>query len=119
MFERLTGEPIDVLPALQALAELATDDRPHTFFNFVATLDGRAAVDGSSRPLGDAGDLEMLLSLRTAADAVLIGPGTVRAEGYGRLVGPDRRPEPPIAVLISRSFTIPWKPGCSRPPTSR
>ena len=45
--------------------------------------------------LGDAGDLEMLLSLRTVADAVLVGPGTIRAEGYGRLCRPDRRPEPP------------------------
>ena len=64
------------------------DERPYTFFNFVATLDGRAALDGSTRPLGGPADLEMLLSLRAVADAVLIGPGTVRAEGYGRLVGP-------------------------------
>ena len=67
------------------------DERPYTFFNFVATLDGRAALDGSTRPLGGPADLEMLLSLRAVADAVLIGPGTVRAEGYGRLVGPQRR----------------------------
>ena len=53
----------------------------------------------------------MLLALRTAADAVLIGPGTIRAEGYGRLVGPERRPEPPPAVLISRRFDIPWEAG--------
>ena len=65
---------------------LAGEDRPHTFFNFVGTLDGRAALDGSTKPLGGPADLEMLLSLRAAADAVLIGPGTVRAEGYARLV---------------------------------
>ena len=59
------------------------------FFNFVMTLDGRAALDGSTRPLGGPADLEMLLALRAAADAVLIGPGTIRAEGYGRLVGPE------------------------------
>ena len=54
----------------------------------------------------------MLLSLRAAADAVLIGPGTVRAEGYGRLVGPRApRAEPPPAVLISRRFDIPWEAG--------
>ena len=60
--------------------------------NFVSTLDGRAALDGSTRPLGGPADLEMLLSLRDVADAVLIGPGTVRAEGYARLIGaPERR----------------------------
>ena len=64
--------------------------RPYVFFNFVTTFDGRAALDGSTRPLGGPADVEMLLSLRAVADAVLIGPGTVRAEGYGRLVGPDR-----------------------------
>ena len=53
----------------------------------------------------------MLLALRAAADAVLIGPGTVRAEGYGRLVSPQRRPSPPPAVLISRRFDIPWEAG--------
>ena len=81
------------------------------FFNFVSTLDGRAALDGSTRPLGGPADLEMLLSLRAVADAVLIGPGTVRAEGYGRLVGPQRRADVPPAVLISRRFDIPWEAG--------
>jgi len=93
------------------LGALARPDRPHTFFNFVGTLDGRAALDGSTKALGGPPDLEMLLSLRTAADAVLIGPGTVRAEGYGRLVGPKRRATTPPAVLISRRFDIPWEAG--------
>lgn len=93
------------------LGSLAGDARPHVFFNFIGTLDGRAALDGSTKALGGDADLEMLLSLRAAADAVLIGPGTVRAEGYGRLVGPKRRPTSPPAVLISRRFEIPWEAG--------
>ena len=114
MFERLqpAGEPVDAIDALRA-AELGAhaSERPYTFFNFVATLDGRGALDGSTRPLGGPADLEMLLSLRAVADAVLIGPGTVRAEGYARLVGPQRRGEPPPAVLISRRFDVPWEAG--------
>jgi riboflavin biosynthesis pyrimidine reductase len=82
---------------------------PEVTFNFVSTLDGRATIDGSSRALGGPADLETLLSLRAAADAVLVGPGTVRAEGYGRLVGPERRASPPPLVMISRSFDIPWE----------
>jgi riboflavin biosynthesis pyrimidine reductase len=104
VFEALVGSSDLTFPE-------APDERPHTFFNFVTTLDGRAALDGTTRPLGGPADLEMLLSLRAAADAVLIGPGTVRAEGYGRLVRVERRPTPPPAVLISRRFDIPWKAG--------
>jgi riboflavin biosynthesis pyrimidine reductase len=112
VFHRLIeGEALDAAQALGDLGARATDDRPWVFFNFVSSVDGRAALDGSSSALGDAADLEMLLSLRTAADAVLIGPGTVRAEGYGRLVSPARRPSPPLAVLISRRFDIPWDAG--------
>src|SRR4051812_3064961 len=115
MYERLqpAGEPVAAVDALAeaAFADQAPDGRPYVFFNFIATLDGRAALDGSTRPLGGPADLEMLLSLRAVADAVLIGPGTVRAEGYGRLVGPQRRSEPPPAVLISRRFDIPWDAG--------
>ncbi len=98
MFERLAPaggavSAADVL-AEAGFAALAPEQRPYTFFNFVSTLDGRAALDGSTRPLGGPADLEMLLALRTVADAVLIGPGTVRAEGYGRLVSPDAAPGP-------------------------
>jgi riboflavin biosynthesis pyrimidine reductase len=115
VFERLqpAGEALSAIDALRGaeLSALAGDERPYTFFNFVSTLDGRGALDGSTRPLGGPADLEMLLSLRAVADAVLIGPGTVRAEGYARLVGPERRGEPPPAVLLSRRFEIPWEAG--------
>jgi len=91
MFERLSpgGEPVSAAEALASarLGALAAPERPYVFLNFVSTLDGRAALDGSTRPLGGPADLEMLLALRDVADAVLIGPGTVRAEGYARLVG--------------------------------
>lgn len=114
MFERLRGGGTVTAAELLADADLtagATGAKPHVFFNFVTTLDGRAALGGSSRPLGGPADLELLLALRAAADAVLVGPGTVRAEGYGRLLAPERRPSPPPAVLISRRFEIPWDTG--------
>jgi riboflavin biosynthesis pyrimidine reductase len=124
VFERLLpgGEAVSAAEALAParLGALAGPDRPYVFMNFVATLDGRAAVDGSTRPLGGPADLAMLLALRDVADAVLLGPGTVRAEGYARLVGREERraarraaglAEDPPAVLISRRFDIPWEAG--------
>ena len=114
MYQRLEdGGACSAAEALAAaqLGAAAGGERPYPFFNFVTTLDGRAALDGSTRPLGGPADLEMLLALRAAADAVLIGTGTVRAEGYARLVGPDRRESSPPAVLISRRFDVPWEAG--------
>jgi riboflavin biosynthesis pyrimidine reductase len=115
VFQRLdaAGEPLSAAELLVAadLGALAPEGRPYVFFNFVETLDGRAALDGSTRPLGGPADLEMLLALRTVADAVLIGTGTVRVEGYARLVAPLRRADSPPAVLISRRFDIPWEAG--------
>ena len=117
-------------PAHELLAEVraterARDDRPFVFVNMVATADGRAARDGRTQSLGGDADLEQLLELRAIGDAVLIGTGTLRAEGYARLVGsPERRArrteaglaEDPLAILLSRRFDIPWEAGLFRAP---
>jgi riboflavin-specific deaminase-like protein len=100
--------------------ERAHAARPFTYVNMIATADGRAALKGRTSTLGDDADLEMLLELRTLADAVLIGPGTLRAEGYDTLVRtPERRARragagqtpTPVAVVISRSLDLPWNAG--------
>jgi riboflavin biosynthesis pyrimidine reductase len=114
---RLTPEELlaDVAPR-----ERAPDDRPLVMMVMIATVDGRAAVGGASSALGGDADLALLLELRTIADAVLIGGATVRAEGYGRLVGSEERrarrcaaglAEDPVAVLVSRSMDLPWDAG--------
>jgi riboflavin-specific deaminase-like protein len=100
--------------------ERAPEGRPFVFVNMVASVDGRAQVNGRAAELGEDADLEMLLELRVLADAVLIGPGTLRAEGYGRLVGSEERrayreslglrPDP-VAVILSRSFELRWDAG--------
>jgi riboflavin biosynthesis pyrimidine reductase len=116
------GPPATVAELLAPLRprERAHAARPFTYVNMVATADGRAALDGRTSALGDAADLEMLLELRTLADAVLIGTGTVRAEGYDALIrAPERRArrsaagqgETPLAVLLSRSLDLPWEAG--------
>lgn len=59
--------------------------RPWLRANFVASLDGAAAVDGYSRGLSSAADQLVLRLLRQHADAVMVGAGTLRHEGYGAL----------------------------------
>ncbi|HWO16114.1 MAG TPA: dihydrofolate reductase family protein [Solirubrobacterales bacterium] len=79
--------------------EWAREDRPFVAMNFVVTVDGRATIGGRSGPIGSEVDTAMLSGLRTRFDAVMIGHGTMRAEGYGeigrRLIvvesGPDGR----------------------------
>jgi riboflavin biosynthesis pyrimidine reductase len=63
----------------------ARDDRPFVAMNFAATVDGRAAIEGRSGPIGSDVDTAMLVGLRTRFDAVMIGAGTKRVEGYHRV----------------------------------
>jgi riboflavin biosynthesis pyrimidine reductase len=122
--------PEPARPAHELLAairpqERAGAERPFVFVNMIATADGRAALDGSTRELGSEADLELLLELRGIADAVLIGTGTLRAEGYDRLVRSEERrgrrldaglAEDPVAVLLTRRFDIPWEAGLFQAP---
>jgi riboflavin biosynthesis pyrimidine reductase len=118
-------EPAAERPPHEWLAEVrpherAPADRPFLYLNMVASVDGRAAIEGRSRALGSEIDTLLLTELRALADAVLIGSGTLRAEGYARLVAnPDRiarreaagRAPTPLAVLISRGLDLPWDAG--------
>jgi riboflavin-specific deaminase-like protein len=114
----------DLLAAVRP-HERAPADRPFVYVNVIETLDGHVAIDGSSHPLGGEADLQNLLDLRSISDAVLIGTGTLRAEGYARLVRRDERrarrraaglADDPVAVLISRRFDIPWEAGLFQAP---
>jgi len=122
-FERLV--PDERRPPHEWLADVrpherAPAERPFVYLNMVASADGRAALDGGTEALGSAADTLLLTELRALADAVLIGSGTLRAEGYGKLVGnPERvarrgaagRAATPTAVLLSRSLDLPWDAG--------
>ena len=62
---------------------VARPDRPWVLLNMVSSADGATVVDGVSEKLGGQGDWAIFLFLRSLADAILAGAGTVRAEGYG------------------------------------
>ena len=81
MFERLNPDMSSLTPA-EVVAALHAD-RPGLFLDMVATVDGQATIGGRSGPIGGPGDEEMFHLLRTVPDAVLVGTGTLRAEGYG------------------------------------
>jgi len=61
--------------------------------NMISSLDGAISVRGTSGGLGNPADQKVLGILRSLADIILVGAGTVRAEGYR----PPRTPHPEAA----------------------
>lgn len=86
---RLLPEPGETSVSEQLEAyrpwEEEREGRPFVAMNFAATLDGRATIGGVSGPIGSETDTAMLSGLRKRFDAVMIGAGTMRAEGYSNL----------------------------------
>ena len=84
----------------------------------VSSLDGAISVRGRSGVLGGPPDRRLFMALRSLADVIVVGAGTMRTEGYGpaRLddelrAGRQARgqpAEPPIAV-ITRSCHFDWQ----------
>jgi riboflavin biosynthesis pyrimidine reductase len=98
------------------LRERAGAQRPFTVANFVASIDGRATVDGHSGPLADEGDKALFRALRREVDALLVGTGTLASERYGRVLrNPKSRehrsarglPGEPLAVTVTRRGSVP------------
>lgn len=92
---------------------------PHSAWlrvNMIATVDGGVTdANGLSGGLGGVGDRAAFRAMRALADAVLVGAGTVRAEGYGphridaSVVGrrrADGRPAPAAIVVVSESLQL-------------
>ncbi|HET8664513.1 MAG TPA: dihydrofolate reductase family protein [Nocardioides sp.] len=78
----------------------AAPDEPWLRVNMVATVDGAATgEDGTSRSINNGADKVVFDLLRDLSDAVVVGAGTVRVEGYA--VG--RKP----LVVVSRTASVP------------
>ncbi|MEO6532258.1 MAG: pyrimidine reductase family protein [Pseudolysinimonas sp.] len=83
--------------------------------NFVESIDGAATVGGRSGGMSDAADHRRFELLRRVADAVIVGAGTVRIEGYGPLRVSDASAdwrvahgmsEHPVFVIVSRALEL-------------
>jgi riboflavin biosynthesis pyrimidine reductase len=87
-------------------------DRAWLLANFVISADGAATSSGRSEGLSSPADKRLFGALRGVADVVLVGAGTVRAEGYGPVkVSAERRarrrrrgqPEVPALAIVTAS----------------
>src|SRR5215467_13845393 len=83
------GRPLDTE---ELIGRYATDRaRPSLRVNFVTSIDGAVTVDGRSGGLGDDADRRVFGILRQLSDAVMVGAGTLRNEGYGPVRMDDGR----------------------------
>jgi riboflavin biosynthesis pyrimidine reductase len=111
-------DDVDLVEAYTPSGNFTGGGLPWVRVNMVSSLDGAIAVRGRSGALGGPPDRRLFMVLRSLADVIVVGAGTMRTEGYGpaRLddelrAGRQARgqpPEPPIAV-ITRSCHFDWQ----------
>lgn len=106
------GTPLDDT-ALAALYAPPAD--PALRVNFVTSIDGAVELEGFSAGLSGGPDKRVFGVLRMLCDALLVGAGTLRHEGYGALRLDERRrvwrrahglPEYPTLVVVSGSLNL-------------
>lgn len=88
--------------------------------NFIQSLDGAVARDGVSGGLNNADDKAVFDTLRMLCDVIVVGAGTVRAEGYSGVRVSDEdsawrlahglTAQPPVAIVTSRLDFAPSHP---------
>lgn len=91
--------------------------RPHVSVNMAISLDGKISTRTREQiTLGTRHDRHLMDVLRARADAVIVGAGTVRHDGFPVLVRDDDvrrrrsgrgRPPHPINVVLSRALDLP------------
>jgi len=95
LLTRLDAAGTDELGSLHRdlLEPPAHDGRPHVALNFVMTADGRVSYRGRAE-IGTRTDRALMVQLRSLADAVMIGAGTLRVDPFAPSIpGRDRQPQ--------------------------
>lgn len=70
---------------LLATYQVGDRSRAHLRANMIASIDGAATHQGLSGGLNGPADKQVFDLLRRLADVIIVGAGTVRAEGYGSM----------------------------------
>ena len=113
--ERRRTSP-EELAARFRLREVAPPQRPYVLVNMVASLDGKATLEGRTSGLSSELDRTLFHHLRTQVDAVMVGAGTAREERYGRITKSDELRQKraneglvpdALAVVVSGRLNLP------------
>lgn len=92
--------------ALDALYAVADRGVRHLRVNFVTSIDGAVSLDGYSEGLSGPADKRVFALLRDQCDALLVGAGTLRHEGYRGLELPERRAAKRVAQGLAAQPTL-------------
>ncbi|ROT32942.1 pyrimidine reductase family protein [Micromonospora sp. HM5-17] len=115
LWPRPDADPLDDAALVELYPRAA---EPWLRMNFVASIDGAVELDGHSAGLSggpDGPDKRVFGLLRMLCDALVVGAGTLRDEGYRALRLDERRrawrrerglPEYPRLVVVSRSLNL-------------
>jgi riboflavin biosynthesis pyrimidine reductase len=95
-------DPVGVLADAYAMPTTAPAT-PWVILSMVHSIDGSTSLGGLSGPLGSEADQAVFSTLRSRADVLLVGAGTVRAEGYQPLKRAGQR-----LAIVSGSGALPW-----------
>ncbi|HYU19182.1 MAG TPA: dihydrofolate reductase family protein [Chloroflexota bacterium] len=107
-----------VIAADEIYAQLTLPDgppeRPYVVVNMVSTADGKTALGGRAAGIGSDLDRTLMRQIRAAADGLMVGAGTLRAERVDpRVPGPlaearTRRGHAaqPLAITLSRRLDL-------------
>ena len=113
--ERRSTSPDDLASGLR-FGDKAPRQRPYLALNMVSSLDGKATIEWRTKGLSTELDRLLFHHLRTQADAIMVGAGTVRSERYGRMAKSeelrDKREREglardPLAVVVSGRLDLP------------
>lgn len=77
-----TTEPINVRQIYGMDRQRHSSGRPAIGLCMVMSIDGSTVVEGKSTLLSNPADRDVLVALRSAADTIVVGAGTVREEMY-------------------------------------
>lgn len=81
--------------------------RPYVIVNMISTLDGKVALGGKTAGIGSAADRTLMRTLRSRADAVMVGANTLRAERLSLGLDDPTRVPHPLAVVLTASGDVP------------
>jgi len=80
---------------------------PYVVLNMVSSVDGRTAMEGKAAGLGSPTDRRAMRTLRSKADAVMIGAGTLRAESLSLGLDPSEGLPQPLAIIVTNTGDVP------------
>ena len=89
----LFPNPVDDVDVAALYRDAERPRSPWVLVNMISTVDGATAVGGKSGGLGGPADKKVFAAVRSLADVILVGAGTVRAENYG--------PDPRLAIVTA------------------